>query len=116
MSRSTLPFLQHILSETQYLTARSQGLTKPEFLGDETLKRAFVRSLEIIGEATKQIPEEIRQKYRHVDWRAMAGMRDRFIHGYLGVDYYIVWDVITTKVPGVQREVEQIVRHESTDR
>ncbi len=116
MSRSTLPFLQHILSETRYLMARSQGLSKAEFSGDETLKRAFVRSLEIIGEATKQIPEEIRQKYRHVDWRAMAGMRDRLIHGYLGVDYDIVWDVITTKVPTVQREVEQIVRNESTDR
>ncbi len=115
MSRSILPFLQHILSETQYLMARSQGLTKAEFLGDETLKRAFVRSLEIIGEAAKQLPEEVRQKYRHVDWRAMAGMRDRLIHGYLGVDYDIVWDAIMTKVPVVQREVEQIVRQESTD-
>ncbi len=111
MSRSILPFLRHILSETQYLMARSQGLTKAEFLGDETLKRAFVRSLEIIGEAAKQLPEEVRQKYRHVDWRAMAGMRDRLIHGYLGVDYDIVWDAIMTKVPVVQREVEQIVRH-----
>jgi len=70
---------------------RSQGVIKAEFLSDETLKRAFVRSLEIIGEAAKQIPEEVRQKYCHVDWRAMAGMRDRPIHGYLGVDYDIVW-------------------------
>ena len=116
MSRSTLPFLQHILSETQYLMARSQGLTKAEFLGDATLKRAFVRSLEVIGEAARQVPEEVRQKYRHVDWRAMAGMRDRLIHGYLGVDSEIMWDAIMTKVPVVQREVEQIVRSESTDR
>ena len=92
--------------------AHSRGLTKAEFLGDETLKRAFVRSLEIIGEAAKQIPEEVRQKYGHIDWRAMAGMRDRLIHDYLGVDYDLVWDVIMTKVPVVQRDVEQIVRDE----
>lgn len=116
MSHSMLPFLQHILSETQYLMARPRGLTKAEFLGDETLKRAFVRSLEIIGEAAKQIPEEVRQKYGHIDWRAMAGMRDRLIHDYLGVDYDLVWDVIMTKVPVVQRDVEQIVRTESADR
>jgi len=115
MSHSILPFLQHILSETQYLMAHSRGLTKTEFLGDETLKRAFVRGLEIIGEAAKQIPEEVRQKYGYIDWRAMAGMRDRLIHDYLGVDYDLVWDVIVTKVAVVQREVEQIVRHEVAD-
>jgi len=115
MSHSILPFLQHILSETQYLMAHSRGLTKTEFLGDETLKRAFVRGLEIIGEAAKQIPEEVRQKYNHIDWRAIAGMRDRLIHDYLGVDYDLVWDVIVTKVAVVQREVEQIVRHEVAD-
>ncbi len=74
-----------------------------------------MRSLEIIDEAAKQVPEEVRQKYRHVDWRAMAGMRDRLIHGYLGVDYEIVWDAVMTKLPTVQREVEQIVRSQSTD-
>jgi len=115
MSHSMLPFLQHILSETQYLMAHSRGLTKAELLGDETLRRAFVRSLEIIGEAAKQIPEEVRQTYSHIDWRAMAGMRDRLIHDYLGVDYDLVWDVMMTKVPVVQRDVEQIVRHEAAD-
>jgi uncharacterized protein with HEPN domain len=63
---------------------QSSGLSKAQFLADETLKRAFVRSIEIIGEATKQVPEDIRQKYGHIQWRAMAGMRDRLIHGYFG--------------------------------
>src|SRR3990172_10463410 len=112
MSHSILPFLQHILSETQYLMAHSRGLTKAGFLGDETVKRAFGRSLEIIGEAAKQIPEEVRHKYSHIDWRAMAGMRDRLIHDYLGVDHDLVWDVIMTKMPVVQRDVDQIVRDE----
>jgi uncharacterized protein with HEPN domain len=113
MSGSALAFLQHILNETQYLMDHATGLTKAEFLGNETLKRAFVRSLEIIGEAAKQIPDDFRQKYTYVEWRAMAGMRDRLIHGYFGVDYDIVWDVVTAKVPVLQREVGQILHQES---
>jgi len=54
---------------------------------DETLKHAFVRSLEIIGEASKKIPDDFKQKYSHLEWRAIAGMRNRLIHGYFGVDY-----------------------------
>jgi uncharacterized protein with HEPN domain len=83
MSRSGLEYLQHILDETEYLTDRGKGLNKDEFMRDETLKRAFVRSLEVIGEAAKQIPDDLRQKHGRVEWRAIAGMRDRLIHGYL---------------------------------
>ena len=96
MSLSSLEYLQHILDETTYLTDRAKGLNKKdEFMQDETLKRAFVRSLEIIGEATKNVSAELGQKYSHIDWRAMAGMRDRLIHRYFGIDYDIVWDVVT---------------------
>jgi uncharacterized protein with HEPN domain len=108
------PYLQHIRTETQYLLDRVQGLEKETFLHDETLKRAFVRSLEIIGEAVKQLPNDLTQRYSHLEWRAMAGMRDRLIHGYFGVDYDIVWDVVLNKIPGLQREVEHILRHEGT--
>lgn len=112
MSGSIPAFLQHILNEAQYLVNHATGLTKAEFLGNEALKRAFVRSLEII-EAAKQIPDDCRQQHTHAEWRAMAGMRDRLIHGYLGVDYDIVWDVVVTKVPVLQRPVGQIIHRES---
>jgi uncharacterized protein with HEPN domain len=92
--------------------AQTQGLEKATFLHDETLKRAFVRSLEIIGEAVKQLPDEVKQRYSHLEWRAMAGMRDRLIHGYFGVDYDIVWDVVTNKIPELQQAVEHILRQE----
>ena len=112
MSASMRPYLQHIHTETQYLLDRVQGLEHETFLHDETLKRAFVRSLEIIGEAVKQLPNNIKQRYSHLDWRAMAGMRDRLIHGYFGVDYDIVWDVVINKILMLQREVEHILRQE----
>jgi uncharacterized protein with HEPN domain len=112
MSTSTSAYLRHILNETQYLMGQTQGLTKDAFLRDDTLQRAFVRSLEIIGEAVKQIPDEMRQKYPHVEWRAMAGMRDRLIHAYFGVDYEIVWDAVSNKVPDLQREVQRILQQE----
>jgi uncharacterized protein with HEPN domain len=91
-----------------------QGLERATFLRDETLKRAFVRSLEIIGEAVKQSPDAVRERYSHLEWRAMAGMRDRLIHGYFGVDYDIVWDVVTTKIPVLQQAIEHILRQEDT--
>jgi uncharacterized protein with HEPN domain len=102
MSLSALEYLRHILDETIYLSHQTLDLSKEQFLQDETLKRAFVRSIEIIGEAAKQVPEDIRKKYPHIQWRAMAGMRDRLIHGYFGIDYDIVWDVVINKVPGLQ--------------
>lgn len=113
MSRLGPEYLQHIVDETEYLVDRSKGLTKEEFLRDATLKRAFVRSLEVIGEAVKQLPDDLREKYCHVDWRAMAGMRDRLIHGYFGIDYEIVWDAVITKVPTLRRDIRHIISQET---
>ena len=69
-----------------------------------------MRSLEIIGEATKKLPDEFWAKHPDVQWRAMAGTRDRLIHGYFGVDYDLVWDVVQTKVPALKREIERILK------
>lgn len=96
MSRSVREYLQHILDKISYLLRSSQRLDYTTFLQDETLKRAYVRSIEIIGEAVKHIPESLRQKYPIIEWRMITGMRDRLIHGYVGVDYDIVWDVVVT--------------------
>jgi uncharacterized protein with HEPN domain len=112
MSRSWLEYLRHILDEAEYLMVHSQRLSRERFIRDETLKRAFVKSIEVIGEATKQVPEAIRRKYPHIEWRAMAGMRDKLIHEYFGVDYDIVWDVVTSKIPGLRREIEVILQRE----
>lgn len=99
MSFEPREYLRHILAEVEYLLESSRDLSRERFLADETLKRAFVRSLEIIGEATKKLPKDFRAAHSQAEWRAMAGMRDRLIHGYFGVDYDLVWDVVDTRLP-----------------
>jgi uncharacterized protein with HEPN domain len=85
MSRSPLDYLRHIRDETVYLMAQTEGLTQAHFSRDATLQRAFVRSIEIIGESAKQTPDDFKQKYSPIEWRAMAEMHDRLIHGYFGI-------------------------------
>lgn len=96
MSKGTVEYLKHIRDECLYLvtTIKETEISKSEFLKNETLKRAVVRSLEIIGEATKKIPMNEKLKHPTIQWKNMAGMRDRLIHDYMGVNYALVWDVI----------------------
>lgn len=90
MSRSLIEYLEHILTEAEFLVNVSGNFSLDQLLTDELRKRAIVRSLEIIGEAAKKVNDETRLTYSEVDWRAFAGMRDILIHQYFGINYEIV--------------------------
>jgi uncharacterized protein with HEPN domain len=112
MSKEPIEFLKHIADECTYLLSVNKGLSKEDFLDDETLKRAVVRSLEIIGEATKKIPADFKVKWSSIQWKNMAGMRDRLIHDYIGVNYSIVWDVFKNKIPELYDQIHDVLTKE----
>lgn len=109
MSFSPPDYLRHILDETAFLIQASKRLNLEAFRNDPMAVRAFVRSLEVIGEATKQLPAEFRNAHPDIDWRRMAGMRDRLIHGYFAVSEAIVWDIVTEKVPVLDRQIRTLL-------
>ena len=104
-------FLQHILDEINYLSNESRVLTYEKLIENETLKRSFARSIEIIGEAIKNISEKLRKKYNTIEWKKIAGMRDVLIHHYFGVDYNVMWDVVKKRLPDLKVEIENILKN-----
>lgn len=109
MSKDPKEYLRHIQDECTYVISVSKDLSFENYLADETLKRATIRSLEIIGEATKKIPSDFKEKWNTIQWRNMAGMRDRLIHDYMGVNYSIVWDVIKNKIPEIHKQISDFI-------
>lgn len=106
--KASKPYLIHVLQEIEYLSAESSKIGFEQFTEDETRKRPFVRSLEIIGEAVKNIPDSVRQKFPDIEWRKIAGIRDKLIHGYFGVNYQLIWSVINTDLPIFKEQIKQI--------
>ena len=109
MSFEPRDYLQHFAVEADYLIEQSAGLTWERFASDETLRRAFVRSLEVIGEAAKKVPNDFRARHATVQWRAISGMRDRLIHDDFGVDYELVWDVVLNRIPELRRQIAEML-------
>ena len=109
MYPSQLEFLRHILDECHFLLKVTAGKSRAEIVNDETLSKAIIRSLEIIGEATKRTDENLKIRYPLVDWKEMAGMRDRLIHDYFGVDYDIVYNTIKNDIPNLHLELQRII-------
>ena len=114
MSKSEKEYLKHMVDEINYLLDSSKEISEDRFMRDATLQRAYTRSLEIIGEAVKGLPEEFRSKYPDMDWKGMAGMRDRLIHHYFGVRLDRVWEVVKEDIPELKKQIQEIL--ESLDK
>ncbi|MBG6233794.1 uncharacterized protein with HEPN domain [Pedobacter sp. CAN_A7] len=109
MFPSNITLLKHILEETIFLLDSTAGRNKEDVVNDPILSRALIRSLEIIGEASHKIDPDFKSLYPHVEWKKMAGTRNRLIHVYFGIDYDIVWDIITSKLPDLKNDIVKII-------
>ena len=89
-------------------------MTFLEFRKDRMRIDAVVRNFEVIGEAVKNLSEELKTQFPSTDWKAVAGFRDTLIHGYFGVDMEILWDIIVHKIPVLQEEIAVIIAHEKS--
>ena len=107
MSKSDeIEFIRHIFVEIDYIQTTIEKVVEEDFYKDETLKRAITRSLEIIGEAIKNLTIEFRLKYNSVPWSHMAKLRDKIIHHYQDVDYETIWNIISLEIPELHFQIE----------
>lgn len=102
-------YLRHILDEILFLLKTTEGLDYESFFENEMYTRAFSRSFEIIGEAVKNLSPDFRKKHKNIEWKKIAGMRDKIIHNYFNVDYRILWDAIKNKLPEIKEKIQIIL-------
>ena len=110
MKKDVKIFLNHILESIENIETFSKDITKNEFMNNRFNQNAIIRELEIIGEASRNIPDNFRKKHSDIIWKDIIGTRDKLIHNYFGVDLEIVWDIIKNDIPKLKAGIRNILK------
>jgi uncharacterized protein with HEPN domain len=109
MPRDFRLYLEDVIEAIAKIQRYTAGVSFQQFSTDEKAVDAVVRNLEIIGEAVKRIPDEMRQKDPAIDWKKIAGLRDILMHEYFGIDVEIIWDIIQNKLPVLEASIRSML-------
>jgi uncharacterized protein with HEPN domain len=101
--------LSDLLQAAEDIHNFTQGKSREDFVADEKTKSAVLYKFAVMGEATKRLPDQVREQYPDIPWRSIAGLRDKVIHGYIGVDYELLWETIDKKIPAVISGLRKIL-------
>jgi len=112
MKKSDIVYLKHIRDAISRIEEYTKTVGYDDFIKNNLIQDGVIRQLEIIGEATKRLSTEFKNKYPHIAWKDIAGMRDKLIHNYLGVDLDAVWDTVKKDIPVLKKEVKKILSEE----
>jgi len=113
--RDPILYLTHVLESIELASAYVEGVDFQRFSESQQLQDAVIRRVEIIGEAVKNLPAEIRDAAPDVPWRRIAGMRDKIVHDYMGVDIELIWAVVQRDLPRLARDVRGLVAQQRSD-
>ena len=113
MQKEDLIYIIHIKDCITRIKTYTAGINESEFLKQTIIQDAVIRNFEIIGEATKQLNSTFREKYPAIEWKKIAGMRDKLIHDYIGVDLWAVWGVVENIIPELENSINKIIQQES---
>jgi uncharacterized protein with HEPN domain len=106
--RDLRDYINDLIESCEEILSFTQGMSYSDFIGDRKTINAVVRSLEVIGEATKKLPVSFRNNYPNIPWKQMAGMRDKLIHEYFGIDKQMVWQAVEKHIPYILPLIKEI--------
>ncbi len=115
MKKDDSIYLRHIIDAFIQIENYTDGVSHDDFFNNRLLQDAVIRQLEIMGEAARNLSEDLRDKYPQIPWRQMIGLRNRMIHAYFNVNLQIIWEIVQGDLPDLKREMKCILNNISKE-